>query len=402
MIGSIIMLGLRSIARNKMRSFLTTLGVVIGVSSVIIMITFGRGITAKITNDISGLGSHMLIVMPGTDRRVGNAAIPPFTLNDVKALSASGVLPGALAVAPTSGAAGRVSYGNTHWNTGITGGDRRYLDVRNWKVASGRGFSISEERGASPACLLGETVKKELFGFADPLGKMIRVNKLSCKVVGILESKGQTTFGEDQDDFALIPLALFHKRISGNENVGAILVSTTSAQAARDTQLRIKAIMRQRRKLSDEDEDNFIVRDTKEISELLGSVTGALTALLGAIAAVSLIVGGIGIMNIMLVSVTERTREIGIRMAIGARAREVLIQFLIEAVVLSVFGGVIGIVVGETISLLLLNWMKLPFVFAPDVILSAFVFSALVGVFFGFYPARKASQLNPIDALRYE
>ncbi len=401
MIGATILMALTAVRRNAMRSFLTTLGVIIGVASVIAMVTLGRGATASVTRDISALGDNMLIIVPGADRRFGSSASArPFTADDVRAIREE--VPSVSNVAPTSGGAGRAVYGNQNWSTGLTGADNAYLRVRNWGVALGREFTDAEVRSGSAVCLLGETPRQKLFGALDPLGESIRVGALSCEVIGILESKGTSTFGEDQDDFILVPLVTFQRRVSGNENIGAILVSARAGVPTRDAQLDLISLLRQRRHVRPGDEDDFIVRDMQEVGQLVGTVTGVLTTLLGAIAAVSLLVGGIGIMNIMLVAVTERTREIGIRMAIGARAGDVLLQFLVEAITLSLLGGVLGICLGLLGSWATTRAFGLPFVPGLDVILGSFLFSALVGVFFGYYPARKAARLNPIEALRYE
>ncbi|MBN8610124.1 MAG: ABC transporter permease [Deltaproteobacteria bacterium] len=401
MITTTLLMAITAIRRNAMRSFLTTLGVIIGVASVIAMVTLGRGATASVTNDISALGNNMLIIVPGADRRFGSSSsAQPFTQDDVNAIREE--VPAVALVAPTSGGAGRAVYGNQNWSTGVTGADNSYLRVRNWNVELGREFNDGEVRTGQAVCILGETPRRELFGAGSPIGEQIRVGTVSCEVIAVLESKGTSTFGEDQDDFILMPLVTFQRRMSGNENIGAILVSATEGVPTRDAQLDLIALLRQRRRIHVGDEDDFVVRDMQEIGQVVSTVTGVLTTLLGAIAAVSLLVGGIGIMNIMLVAVTERTREIGIRMAIGARAGDVLLQFLVEAITLSVLGGVMGIALGLLGSWGAARAFDLPWVPGMDVIAGSFLFSALVGVFFGYYPAHKAAQLNPIEALRYE
>jgi len=274
--------------------------------------------------------------------------------------------------------------------------------VRTWPLVRGRLWSEAEERAAGAVCVIGETVKKELFGAQDPLGATLRLEKLNCEVIGVLEPRGQNTFGNDQDDFVAIPITTFQRRITGNDDVGAILVSATTSADTAGVQRALEALMRQRRGIRPGEEDDFVVRDLKEVTEIVKTTTGVLTALLGAIAAVSLLVGGIGIMNIMLVSVTERTREIGIRLAIGARGREVLLQFLVEAIVLSMLGGVVGVLFGLGGAFAATHFLKLPFSPPCAMVLVAFGFSFMVGVFFGYFPARKAARLNPIDALRYE
>jgi putative ABC transport system permease protein len=401
MITTTFLMAITAIRRNAMRSFLTTLGVIIGVASVIAMVTLGRGATASVTNDISALGNNMLIIVPGADRRFGSSSsAQPFTQNDVRAIREE--VPAIALVAPPSGGAARVVYGNQNWSTGVTGADDSYLRIRNWEITLGRSFTEPELRTGASVCILGETPRRELFGLGDPVGEQIRVGTVSCEVIAVLAGKGTSTFGEDQDDFILMPLVTFQRRISGNDNIGAILVSATEGVPTRDAQLDLIALLRQRRRIHAGDEDDFVVRDMQEIGQVVSTVTGVLTTLLGAIAAVSLLVGGIGIMNIMLVAVTERTREIGIRMAIGARAGDVLLQFLVEAITLSVLGGVMGIALGLLGSYGAAAAFDLPWVPGVDVIVGSFVFSAFVGVFFGDYPAHKAAQLNPIEALRYE
>lgn len=401
MILTTIVMALVAIRRNTLRSFLTTLGVVIGVASVIAMVTLARGATASVTSDIASLGNNMLIAMPGADRRFGSqGSASPFTLDDVEAIRSE--VHGVQAVAPTSGGAARVVYGSRNWSTGITGADNGYFEVRNWDLVLGRPFTEGELHAGSAVCILGETPRRELFGASDPVGERIRVAAVSCEVIGVLESKGHSTFGEDQDDFLVMPLLAFQRRISGNTNIGAVLISADEHTDTRDVQLETAALLRQRRRVRAGEEDDFLVRDMREVGQVVETVTGVLTTLLGAIAAVSLIVGGIGIMNIMLVAVTERTREIGIRMAIGARSTDVMLQFLVEAITLSLFGGLLGVVLGLAGSYGAALAFHIPFVPGPDVILGAFGFAALVGVFFGFYPARKASRMNPIEALRYE
>jgi putative ABC transport system permease protein len=293
-------------------------------------------------------------------------------------------------------------YGNRNWSTTVTGSDNNYFPVGNWTLAKGREFSPSELRAGAAACILGEGVRKELFGSQEALGEKLRLNKLSCQVIGLLESKGQSAGGRDQDDLVVIPLRTFWRRVAGNQDVQTIYVSARDGASTGKVQRDIELLMRERRRIAANEDDDFNVRDMKEITEALTATTRVLTTLLGAVAAVSLLVGGIGIMNIMLVSVTERTREIGIRLAIGALEREVLLQFLVEAVVLSSFGGLLGILlaVGTTYGLAAL--MGMPPLLDAGIMLLAFLFSAAVGVIFGFFPARKAAGQDPIEALRYE
>jgi putative ABC transport system permease protein len=293
-------------------------------------------------------------------------------------------------------------YGNNNWATQVTGTNEKFLQVRDWQLQSGRNFSESELRSGASVCLLGNTVRRELFESQDPVGATIRLNKLSCQVIGLLEVKGQSGFGQDQDDLVVVPLRMLQRRISGNSDVNAILVSARDGVSTEKVQRDLESLLRDRRKVRAGSTDNFNVRDLQEVASAFTSSTRVLTALLGAVAAVSLIVGGVGIMNIMLVSVTERTREIGTRLAVGAMARDVLLQFLIEAVVLAALGGVIGIVLGLTAGVLATNAFHVPFVLNPSIVLLSFTFSAAVGIVFGYFPAQRAAQLDPIEALRHE
>jgi putative ABC transport system permease protein len=353
-----------------------------------------------VTGEISSLGNNMLVVVPGSQRQMGTVSTAqPFDLDDAHAIASE--LGGVSSVAPTTGRALRLVYGANNKSAGVTGTTRGFFEVRSWPLSRGRIWTEAEERSAAAVCVLGETVKNDLFGAQDPLGATIRLEKLNCEVIGTLEARGQNTFGNDQDDFVAVPIRTFQRRIAGNDDVAAIMISASSSDTVA-LQRGLEALMRQRRGIPSGGEDDFLVRDLKEVTEIVRTTTGVLTALLGSIAAVSLLVGGIGIMNIMLVSVTERTREIGIRLAIGARAREVLLQFLVEAIVLSMLGGVIGVALGLSGAYAATRALDLPFSPPLGIVLVAFGFSFLVGVFFGFFPARKAARLNPIDALRYE
>ncbi len=394
-------MALREIRRNKMRSALTTLGIVIGVGSVIAMVTLGRAATAKITNEIASMGTNLLIVSPGSERRgPTSVSAPELKLEDSRAIERD--VTAVSMVAPTASRGELVVYGNKNWSTVITGSTNEYFAVRGFSIAEGQTFSEAQLQGGTPVCVLGETVRKELFGLEEAIGAAIRVGNVSCDVVGVLASKGQSTFGQDLDDFLVMPLSAFQRRIAGSNDIGAIFVSAASDKLTSKAKAQIELLMHERRRIAPGQQNDFAVRDMKEISNTLGSVTGALTALLGAIAGVSLLVGGIGIMNIMLVSVTERTREIGLRLAIGALGKEVLMQFLIEAATLSTLGGGLGILFGLAVSLGTTYALKMPFAIAPDIILIAVVFSAAIGIGFGFFPARKAARLNPIEALRHE
>ncbi|HSC89260.1 MAG TPA: ABC transporter permease [Polyangiaceae bacterium] len=401
MLWSTFVMALRELRRNVLRSVLTTLGIVIGVAAVVALVTLGEGATRKVTQDISNMGVNMLTLFPGAERRGPTSVTsPPLTLDDVRAIERE--IPSVAAVAPASSSTTLAINGNANWNTQVTGSTNEYFVVRGLGLRAGRTFSDVELQGGAPACVLGATVERELFGQQSPLGQTIRIGRLSCVVVGTLVPKGQSTFGMDQDDFVLVPLKSFQRRIAGNANVGNIAVSAVSEAATKKAKSQIETLMRERRRIAPGQADDFQVRDMQEVAQTLQSVTGALTLLLGAVAAVSLIVGGIGIMNIMLVSVTERTREIGTRLAIGARGREVLLQFIVEAVVLSTLGGIMGIALGLGGSFLATRAFGMPFVFLPGIVAVAFSFSAFVGVGFGYLPAHKAARLNPIEALRHE
>lgn len=401
MIWNALLLALREIRRNLMRSFLTILGIVIGVWAVIVMVTLGSGATAQVTEQITSLGSNLMMVRAGQRMGMGmSSAAPPFGMDDVEAIRRE--VPSLRAVSATASSQATVVLGNENWNTTVTGTDNEYFTVRDWPLASGRHFSTSELRAGSAVCIIGETVRSELFGKQDPIGVKVRLGKFSCQVIGLLESKGQAAMGADQDDVVLIPLRTFWRRIAGNQDVALIQVSVMDGASTERAKARINELLRERRRLGDNEDDDFRVTDMKEIANTLSGTTRVLTGLLGAVAAVSLLVGGIGIMNIMLVSVTERTREIGIRLAIGALEREVLLQFLVEAVVLSSFGGIVGIVLALITSWGLASVLDIPFILSPLIVLVAFLFSAAVGVIFGYFPARKAARLDPIDALRHE
>jgi putative ABC transport system permease protein len=396
-----IKLALQAILRNAMRSFLTTLGIVIGVGAVIAMVTIGNGTTAKVTAELARLGSNLLFVRPGQfgPGRASSDA-KPFNVRDVEALKAQ--LRGVRAVAPAGQKVATVIYGSESRSTPVIGTDNGYFIAQDWQLTAGRRFLEGEIRSGRAACVIGDTVRDKLFGSDDPLGRSIRVNKISCEVIGLLAPKGQSSLGTDQDDIVITPLRMYQRRIAGNSDVPTILVSAEEGTDTTKVQADIERLLRERRNIAADKEDDFSVRDLKQIAQTMTTTTVVLTGLLGAVAGVSLLVGGIGIMNIMLVSVTERTREIGIRLAIGALEAQVLMQFLVEAVVLSGLGGLIGIMLGLSLAGLATRALDVPFVLDLTIVLIAFAFSAFVGVVFGYFPARHAAHLDPIEALRHE
>jgi len=401
MLGNTMLLALRAIRRNVLRSVLTILGIVIGVAAVIIMVTVGGGATGQVQQQIASMGSNLLMVSPG--KRLGpgqSSGNIPFKQADAEAIARE--ISSVAAVAPVSSTSINAIFGNQNWSTQVTGSDNQYFRVTNRSIRSGRQFTDSELRSGAAVCIIGETVRKKLFGGQDSVGEKIRLQKLSCEIIGLLEGKGQSTMGMDQDDIVVLPLSAYHRRIAGNQDVALIQVSVQKGASTDKALQDIERLMRERRHLTPSDDNNFHVMDLKEIANMLTGTTQMLTALLSAVAAVSLLVGGIGIMNIMLVSVTERTREIGIRLAIGALEREVLMQFLVEAVALSSLGGLIGIVLALITSVWLTGLLGVPFVFNAGIVILAFLFSAAVGVIFGYFPAMKAARLDPIEALRHE
>jgi putative ABC transport system permease protein len=393
-----ILLALRSIRRNLMRSFLTILGIVIGVSAVITMVTLGNGATQAVQTQIASLGTNLLQIRPG--QRMGSGGGPSFKEIDATAIASQ--IGGIAAVAPESRSSGTVVANGRNWSTSIMGSTNAWLTTGNWVINDGREFSADELRAGAAVCIIGETVRREMFGSTPALGQALRVKQMSCEVVGVLGSKGQGSFGNDQDDLVLVPLKTLQRRITGNTRVNTLLVSMAEGSDPARIKSSLTQLLREQRKLADGVEDNFNVLDTKQLADTLSGTTQIMTTLLGAVAAVSLLVGGIGVMNIMLVSVTERTREIGLRLAIGALEREVLLQFLIEAVVLSSLGGLMGVALATVASIGLAALMQIPYTFDVGVNLLSFAFSAAIGVVFGFVPARRAAQLDPIEALRHE
>ena len=397
-----LLLALREIRRNLLRSFLTILGIVIGVGAVITMVTVGNGATRAVSDQIASLGTNLLMVRPG--QRLGpgrgSGGAPAFRIDDVDAVAAQ--ISGVRAVAPQATTGATAIVGARNWSTLVFGTTNAYFDTNNWTLAAGRKFEPAEERAGAAVCVIGATVRRELFASQDPIGARLRLGTITCEVIGLLHSKGQAAFGSDQDDVVLVPITTLQRRLTGNFNVGMLLISMQDGVDPGRIQAALTQLLRERRKLAPGDENNFNVLDTRQLADTLSSTTQVMTTLLGAVAAVSLLVGGIGIMNIMLVSVTERTREIGIRLAIGALGREVLLQFLIEAVVLATLGGLIGIVVATAASIGVTSLMKVPYLFDPVINVVSFVFAAAIGVVFGYFPARRAARLDPIEALRHE
>jgi putative ABC transport system permease protein len=402
MIWNSLVIALKQMERNVMRSFLTVLGVVIGVSAVITMVSLGNGATKAVSDQIASLGSNLLIVMPG--QRFGasgaGASAPSFKISDADAIRSQ--ITALNAVAPTASVSVTVVSAGKNWTTTVTGSTDDYFTAGGWHLTSGRTFTETEERAGKAVCIVGETVRRKLFGTQDPVGSDIRVKNFSCEIVGLLTSKGQASMGRDQDDTVVIPLETLQRRLSGTRDVGTVMVSVKEGRSTESVQRQIEALLRERRHIIGGEDDDFNVLDTKEIAETMSGATRVLTALLGAVAAVSLLVGGIGIMNVMLVSVTERTREIGTRLAVGAREHEVLLQFLVEAITLSSVGGIVGILLATLASALLARVMQVPFLFNPQINTVAFMFSGAIGVMFGYLPARRAARLDPIEALRHE
>ncbi len=401
MIWETVRLAFRTIRRNLLRSFLTVLGIVIGVAAVIAMVTVGQGSSAAVNENIEALGTNVLLVRPGRPSQGPGPRgdLVAFSLRDAEVLAE---LPSVWSVAPQVRTTQQVIFGNNNRSTSIVGSNADYFQLQNWKIVAGRNFTANEETGGSAACIIGQTVRSALFGNADPVGSTIRVQSISCQVVGLLGAKGASNFGQDQDDTVIMPIRTVQRRLAGSRDVSNISVGLAKGIATADGIREVSALMRERRRVPVGQADNFSVSDSREFATMLSGVNDVLTGLLSSVAAVSLLVGGIGIMNIMLVSVTERTREIGIRLAIGAEARQVLMQFLVEAVVLSALGGAIGIGVGLGIAAVAASIMQIPFVPSPAIVALAFGFSALVGVVFGYFPARRAARLDPIEALRHQ
>ena len=401
MLWEAVKLALQAIRRNAMRSFLTVLGIVIGVGAVIAMVTIGNGTTEKVRAELAKLGSNLLFMNPGQfGPGRSSSTAKSFNVRDVEAIRAQ--LAGVKAVAPLAQQSATIVFGAENRVSRVIGTTNDYFVTQDWPLSAGRQFLEGEIRAGSSACIVGETVKQKLFGSTSPIGEMLRVKQVACEVIGVLSAKGQSTFGSDQDDIVIVPLRAFQRRIAGNSDISSINISAQNGADTARVQADLERLMRERRNIVTGKEDDFSVRDTRQLAQTMTGTTEIMTQLLGAVASVSLLVGGIGIMNIMLVSVTERTREIGIRLAIGALERQVLSQFLVEAMVLSGFGGIIGILLGLGLAALATQALAVPFLLQPGIVVLAFSFSALVGVIFGYFPARRAAHLDPIDALRHE
>ncbi len=398
----------RALLRNRMRSFLTMLGVIIGVAAVIAMVAIGEGAKARVEQSFAAMGTSLLIVMPGTSTSGGAhggfGSQPTLTWDDLRAIENE--VPSVRSAAPTLRATAQVISEDQNWTTSITGTTPAYFDIRNWPTARGSAFTQSDVDGGTKVALLGRTVADELFGAgSDPTGQIVRIRNIPFQVLGVLGSKGQSPMGQDYDDTVLIPVTTFQAKIQGGLQkyiAGVIMISAVSPAATEKASQDVRALLRDRHHLQQGTDDDFSIRNLTEIASAQQEGTKTLTLLLASIAAVSLLVGGIGIMNIMLVSVTERTREIGIRLAVGAKPHHILAQFLVEALSLSMAGGLIGVLLGLGLAERLAKQFDWPVLVRPDIILLSVAFSAFVGIAFGLYPARKASLLDPIEALRYE
>jgi putative ABC transport system permease protein len=401
---NILLSAFRALQRNKMRSFLTMLGIIIGVGAVIAMLAIGQGAEFSVKEQIASLGTNVLMVYPGAQQQSGvrTAAGSATTLTEDDALAIQKECPAVQYISPGSMAGGQVIAGNLNWSTGIQGVGTDYLEIRQWATEYGAFFTEQDVKAAAKVCVLGKTVADNLFPESSPVDQTIRVRSVPFKVVGVLTKKGQNAMGQDQDDVILAPYTTVIRRLSHWPNLRFILISATNLKDIPAAQTQISELLRMRHKIQPYEPDDFTIRNQTDLAATATATTDILTILLASIASVSLLVGGIGIMNIMLVSVTERTREIGIRMSIGARSRDILTQFLIEALVLSLLGGIIGIICGVVGSSIISSIAKWPTIVTAFSILLSFGFSIAIGIFFGFYPARKAALLNPIDALRYE
>jgi putative ABC transport system permease protein len=401
MLGTTLTLAIRSILRHKLRSFLTTLGIIIGVAAVVTMVTLGKATTVAAQAQVASLGTNILQIRPGQGfgRGGGGPRPPNFKIDDVEAIKTQ--IAGVRAVAPQASSAGTAIFNGANWSTTINGTTGDYFNVQPWPLVSGRGFTRTEEQAGKAVCIIGNTVRTNLFQGGEAVGSRMRINGISCDVIGTLSTRGQGGFG-DQDDTVIMPIKAVQRRFTGNREIALMLVGVDQAYDMAKVQASITDLLRERRNITGAKADDFNIFDTAQISAALTGITTLLTSIVAAVASISLIVGGIGIMNIMLVSVTERTREIGIRLAIGAVAGEVLLQFLVEAIALSCLGGLLGLLLAQAAVAGLAPLMKVEWMFDLQINVIAFVISAVIGVVFGYFPARRAAALNPIDALRHE
>ena len=397
-------IALRALGRNKLRSFLTMLGIIIGVGAVIAMVAIGEGAKATIRAQIASLGTNVLIVLPGTATqggvRTGSGGVNTLVDGDAKAMTQE--LSSVSFASPVLRRPEQIIAGNLNWSTLAQGVAPEFQQIRDWEIASGRFIHDGDIESAAKVAVIGQTVVTNLFGNDDPIDGVIRIRNIPFRVVGVLAPKGQSAQGTDQDDTVMIPYTTMQKRLMRITWVQSIVVEAVSAERVQEAQEQIAALLRQRHRIGPDREDDFFIRNLSDIAEAASTSARVMAVLLGSVASISLLVGGIGIMNIMLVSVTERTREIGIRMAVGARSRDIMLQFLVEAVVMAATGGSIGILLGIGSSEILKSWAQWPTLVSPTIVAIAFLFSGAVGVFFGFYPAKKAATLDPIEALRYE
>ncbi len=396
---------IRSLAKNKMRTFLTMLGIIIGVASVIAMLAIGQGSRESIQSQISTLGTNVLMIYPQASSsggvRMEAGTSQKMTLDDATALSER--CPSVAYLTPQVRTSGQLVASNMNWRSSVYGVYPDYFNIRNLKIESGSNFTLNDDKSAAKVCVIGQTIVTNLFGEgADAVGRVIRINKIPFKILGVIEKKGQNAFGQDQDDMVIAPFSTVQKRMLAITYIQSMLASAITEEKIPAATEEITEVLKERHRLGSSEDPDFTIRTQSDIANAATATSKILTILLASIASISLLVGGIGIMNIMLVSVTERTREIGIRMSVGARGRDVLLQFLIEALLISLLGGLIGIGLGIMVSQVIANLMSWPVTITIQSILMSFIFSSAIGIFFGWYPARKAARLNPIDALRYE